>query len=148
MVAVRKIDSLYRRLLISFVGFISVILIIAMFVFSYIFVEQAEKSIEQNSYSWAGLIAKHSSPYLEHEQFDELNEVLQNANFLPFINYIHVYKVKDNGIEFFTSYNKNSNYPPIANKKNDIASLIKPRYSKDYLELIIPIKKAKEISGR
>lgn len=99
--------------------------------------------LEQNTLLWANFLAQKSIPFL-NDDIDkanlDLNKALKELIITSFINRIHIYQHNADGSnDFFTSYNKNHNFPAIKDKMNKIAKLSTFNYQDDYLELIIEI---------
>ncbi len=136
-----KVHTIHRTLLISIVGFILIFLITGINFISAMFVDEAHHTLEKHTRSWAKLIADKSISAIETNDHDKLHTSLKDLKVMEFINYVHIYRFTDSEkqLEFFTSYNKNANYPAIPDKSNQIIELSTPRYTQHYLELIAPI---------
>jgi C4-dicarboxylate-specific signal transduction histidine kinase len=108
--------------------------------------------MENNTWLWATILSDKSSPYLAERT--KKNNILLTRELdklvkkIPLINRVHVYELKKDGSsDFFTSYNKNKNFPAIKDKINEIDELKKIRNQEQYLELIIDIKNNQKTIG-
>ena len=112
---------------------------------------QQNKILEQNIFSRADFFAQKSIPYLQNEPKKthlELNKALKQYIKTPLINRIHVYQHnKDGSNHFFTSYNKNHNFPAIKDKINEISELSSINYQENYVELIVEINNKEQTLG-
>jgi signal transduction histidine kinase len=113
---------------------------------------QQNKDIEKNTWLLASLLADKSTPFLENNP-EKTNIALKReltllVKQIPLINRIHVYELKDDGSSsFFTSYNKNNNFPAVADKINEIGQLTSIRYQEQFIELIVEIKSKRKVVG-
>ncbi|MGL1957743.1 MAG: HAMP domain-containing histidine kinase [Colwellia sp.] len=146
-----KIQSVRRLLLDGMVGIVFLVLIISLSIVTSIVIDHDTERLEQDSRSWANLLAKQSITSIQSNDKNAhslLKQHFKQVIIAPFINYIHVYKTKDNGtIEFYTSYNKNRQYPPIANKIDHIDLLSNTHYHNGILEFIIKLRENGQVYG-
>jgi len=149
MTSTNKIPPIRRSLLIMITGFISIILISSTIFIASIFIEGAEKQVEQNTRHWSQIIGQYSIEPLVNDDHDALNQKLLALTSVSYINYIHVYNAQTPNSQpgFFTSYNRNNNYPAIADKIDELEELSVPRYKQNYLEFIVPIKQNENLLG-
>ncbi len=148
MTAIKKVHSIKHLLLTTIIGLISVLFIAAFSLITYILIQQANEHIEDDNLSWVKLISETSIPSLKNNEFRPLNKSLQILKTISPINYVHIYRINDsNKVEFFTSYNKNEDFPPIADKINDIERLSQLSYTSEYIELITEIKDENKVYG-
>ena len=112
---------------------------------------QQKKGLEQNTIVWANFLAQKSIPFLQElsqKTHIELNKTLKQYIKTPLINRIHIYKHnKDGKNDFFTSYNKNHNFPAIKDKIDEIEQLSSITYQDNYIELIIEINNEQQTLG-
>ena len=149
MTSSTKINSIRRRLLFFIAGGVALIQIFGFGFISLKFIENAQENIELETLYSAQSTAKQSIAYLEKNDHDGLHDLLLDMKIIPYISYIHIYRLQDDdqGIEFFTSYNRDENYPAIPDKINEINTLTETNYQGNYLEFIIPIKQEERIYG-
>ena len=149
MVAPVKTTSIKRTLLIMIVGLVTVLLLISSFIIASLYSNSAQKQLISNTKSWAKVIADQSIPFIEDKDHRNLEKKLKTLSNVPYINYIHIYSLSENTrqINFFTSYNRNSSFPPITHKIKEINTLSRPLISKKTLELIIPIAHESDLLG-
>jgi len=147
----KKTMSLKSLFIKSIFGFTSLMLLIAVGVIITKVSTQQNKILEQNIFSRADFFAQKSIPYLQNEPKKthlELNKALKQYIKTPLINRIHVYQHnKDGSNHFFTSYNKNHNFPAIKDKINEIAELSSINYQDNYVELIVEINNKEQTLG-
>lgn len=144
-----KTSSIKRTLLIMIVGLVTVALIISSYIIDSLYMGSAQKQLVSNTKSWANVISDQSVHYIKKNDHRSLEKQLKTLKSVPYLNYIHVYSLSDNTqqINFFTSYNRNSSFPPIPNKIDDINALSQPLISSNSIELIVPITNASDILG-
>lgn len=144
-----KTTSIKRTLLIMIVGLVSVLLIVSTYIIDSLYMNSAQKQLLANTKSWAEVIASHSVDYIKKNDHRTLEENIKTLQSTPFINYVHVYSLSENTqqIKFFTSYNRNSSFPPIPHKIDEINTLSRPVISAKTIELIIPISQGSDILG-
>ena len=149
MPANTKIYSIYRSLLIYVITLVIGITLAGVVSSSYFTVEEAKRSLAASAQNLSTLIAQQSIEAIENNQVQTLEKYLSNFNQLTFINYIHIYKVQENSsqVNYFTSYNKNANYPSIPDKINQIAALQQVNFNHKYAELITPIYNSDQLVG-
>ncbi|WDD99533.1 sensor histidine kinase [Thalassomonas actiniarum] len=145
MTSSAKIKSIQRHLLFLITGGVCLIQIIGISFIAMTFVDNAQQNIELESQYSAETIASRSISYLEANDHDGLHDLLLDIKNIPYINYVHIYRLQDDSeeIEFFTSYNRDENFPAIPDKIGEIDKLTTTNYTENFLELIIPIKKQK-----
>lgn len=143
------INSLRHTLLVTIAGVITLLLIVAIATITMSFIHSAKNNLEQDLRQKAALIAARSVSYLVDDNHEGLNKLLHENTFLPYVSYIHVYREQQSNktVEFFTSYNKDINFPAIANKIKDIKALSKARFGDNYVELIVPINQGQDRHG-
>lgn len=146
-----KIKSLRSLLLNSIIGLVVLSLLITSIVLIQKSQQHENKFIEQETLSWANYLAKQSAPFLQDNNdktHSELKEDLKSLIITPLINRVHVYSISDdNSAEFFTSYNKNHNFPAIKDKTDEIDQLSQFRYQETYLELMVKITSQDKLLG-
>ncbi len=149
MPATIKIHSIYRSLFLYIVGFILLVVISATSIVGYFSVENAKNNLNKNTHYWSEVIAQHSIKAVEQDEDKALESSLKLFSQSGIINYIHIYKLHSNpaSIEYFTSYNKSSHYPPISDKIDQILNLVQIKHSSKYSELISPIKSNNQLLG-
>jgi len=145
MTSSAKIKSIQRHLLFLIAGGVSLIQIVAIAFIAMTFIDNARQNIELETLYSAETIASQSIAYLEANDHDGLHDLLLEIKNIPYISYIHIYRLQSNNqdIEFFTSYNRDENYPAIPDKISEIDRLTTTNYTENFLELIIPIKQQK-----
>lgn len=146
-----KIKSLRSLLLNSIIGLVVLSLLVASLALIQRSEQHENRVIEQETLSWANYLAKQSAPYLQDNNdktHSELKEDLKRLIISPLINRVHVYGMNDDkSAEFFTSYNKNHNFPAIKDKTDEIAQLSQFRYQETYLELMVKITNQNKLLG-
>ncbi len=146
-----KIKSLRSLLLNSIIGLVVLSLLITSIVLIQKSQQHENKFIEQETLSWANYLAQQSAPFLQDNNdktHSELKEDLKSLIITPLINRVHVYSISDdNSAEFFTSYNKNHNFPAIKDKTDEIDQLSQFRYQETYLELMVKITSQDKLLG-
>ena len=145
----KQIYPIRRSLLTLITGVASVIIVASILFISSTYIDGTQKHIELNTQNWASVIAQHSIKPLENDDHEQLKTDLSALSTVPYINYVHIYRNPDNGEtpEFFSSYNRNNNYPAIPVKIAEIEKLFVPQYSQSYVELIVPIKNGNNLLG-
>ncbi|WP_170309698.1 sensor histidine kinase [Litorilituus lipolyticus] len=148
---ITKIKSLRGHYLNYIIGLVSIVLLVSFIILIDKSREYESQLLEQESQAWAKYIAKQSAPFLQdsiEKNHGELKEKLKQIIFTPTINRVHIYRVtEDQGAEFFTSYNKNHNYPAIKDKITEIGKLSGIRYQDSYLELMWKITQGQKVIG-
>lgn len=143
--------SLKSLLLKSIFGFALLSLLITLATIITKVDQQENKNLEQSTFVWANFLAQISIPFLQdgtNKTHIELHKALKRFIKTPRINRIHVYQHnKDGSNDFFTSYNKNHNFPAIKDKIDEITQLAKIRYQDNYIELIVEIKSVDKTLG-
>lgn len=116
---------------------------------AFTFIDATKKQIEASTIQWTNIIAKYSIEPLKNDDHDTLNEALSTLSFVPYINYVHIYNAQESAdkIGFFTSYNRNNNFPAIADKINELQALQSTRYQPNFLEMIVPIRDNERVLG-
>ncbi|MEI6894379.1 MAG: HAMP domain-containing sensor histidine kinase [Colwellia sp.] len=145
----RHTTSLHSQLVRTIMATSTIIILIAFAVIIYMVDKQANKLLANETRAWANLLAKSSSPFLQKNNDQiKLKALLKNLVTTPLINYIHVYRLNEDGsIEYFSSYNRNLNFPPISDKIAEISQLTHVNYQKNTLELIIKITQGQRTIG-
>lgn len=151
MSTITKIKSLRSYYLNYIIGLISLVLLISFIAIIEKSHEFESQLLEQEAQSWAKYIAQQSVPYLQgniEKHHGELKDKLKQILFTPKINRVHIYRVtEDQNAEFFTSYNRNHNFPAIKNKIDEIGKLTSVRYQSNYLELMRKITVNNKVVG-
>ncbi|RHW76609.1 ATP-binding protein [Colwellia sp. RSH04] len=151
MSTITKIKSLRSYYLNYIIGLIGVVLLTSFIVIIEKSHEFESQLLEQEAQSWAKYIAKQSAPYLQgniEKHHGELKDKLKQILFTQKINRVHIYRVtEDQNAEFFTSYNRNHNFPAITNKIDEIGKLTSVRYQGNYLELMRKITVNNKVVG-
>jgi len=142
----RNIKSLRSKFITVMVIFVSLGFLGAHGTISYFVFDFLEKELKQDAQERANMIATRSITFLETNQFNELTAVLERLQHVPHFNYVHVYQLKNDELEFFSSYNK-LNYPAIPAKTDLIAALNKPTITGNIIELIYPIESEGALLG-
>ncbi|TYK65415.1 HAMP domain-containing histidine kinase [Colwellia echini] len=111
--------------------------------------KQGAHVIADETRAWANLLANNSAQYLQSDNGQvRLKNQLKKLITTPLINHIHVYRTnQDDSIEYFSSYNRNHNYPPISDRISEIAQLSTVQHQANHLELIVKITQAQETIG-
>lgn len=145
MQKVTKSLSLQSKLLQIIMVMSAVVLLTASISLINMVDKQEDKNIINETESWANIIAQNSIPFLESNGDNSQNALKSKLSQListQLINYIHVYRVnEDKQIKYFSSYNKNHNYPAISDKIEQITELSSIQIHDDHMELIIKINK-------
>ena len=143
--------SLHSRLVRSIMALSTLILLITAISIINMVDKEGDENIASETRAWANILAKNSSRFLESDNDVsqvKLKEELKELITTPIINYIHVYRLNDDGsIEYFTSYNKNHRFPAISNKIAQISHLSTIQYKKNHLELIVKITQGPQTLG-
>jgi signal transduction histidine kinase len=113
--------------------------------------EQENETIASETHAWANILAQNSSQFLESDNDNSqsaLSSKLKKLISTPLINRIHVYRLNEDGsIEYFSSYNKNLNFPAIGDKIAQISELSTIKYEENHLELIVKITQDQHTLG-
>lgn len=113
--------------------------------------EHENKTIASETRAWANILAKNSRQFLESDNDNSqtaLNSELKKLISTPLINRIHVYRLnEDSSIEYFSSYNKNHNFPAISDKIAQISQLSTIQFDENYLELIVKVSQGQHTLG-
>ena len=113
--------------------------------------EQENETIASETHAWANILAQNSSQFLESDNDNSqsaLSSKLKKLISTPLINRIHVYRSNEDGsIEYFSSYNKNLNFPAIGDKIAQISELSTIKYEENHLELIVKITQGQHTLG-
>jgi signal transduction histidine kinase len=113
--------------------------------------KESNQNIVNETHAWANILAKSSSPFLESDNDNsqsKLKSELKKIISTSLINRIHVYRSNEDGsIEYFSSYNKNNNFPAISDKIAEISQLSTIQHEEEHLELIIKITEGQRTLG-
>jgi signal transduction histidine kinase len=113
--------------------------------------EQENQTIASETRAWANILAQNSSRFLESDNDNSqsaLSSELKKLISTPLINRIHIYRSNEDGsIEYFSSYNKNLNFPAIGDKIAQIPQLSTITYEENHLELIVKITQGQQTLG-
>ncbi|WP_082627306.1 sensor histidine kinase [Colwellia sp. TT2012] len=143
--------SLHTRLVRSILALSTIIMLSASISIINMVDKKGDENIASETRAWANILAKNSSRFLESDNDIsqvKLKEELKQLITTPMINHIHVYRLNDDGsIEYFTSYNKNHNFPAISDKIAQISQLTDIKYQHDHLELIVKITQGQQTLG-
>jgi len=143
--------SLKSLLLKSIFGFVLFILLIALTTIIAKVNQQENKTLEQSTFVWTNFLVQKSIPFLQDgtdKTHIELNKALKQYIKTPLVNRVHIYQHnKDGSNDFFTSYNKNHNFPAIKDKIDEIKELSTIKYQDNYLELIVEINSDQQTLG-
>ncbi len=146
-----KIISTQRFILKTVVSTFTITLVIMFAIFTYRSYVQNNQFTENNARSWANKIVNISIPYLkDNKNYGqiELKTKLKQLIHSSFIDYVHVYRIKNiNDIDFYTSYKKDKSLPTISDKLSTIKELPKLHYTSKYLELVVEIKVNQQLYG-
>ena len=145
-----KLISNRKYLLTSILGVAAFVLITVLA--SLIYIVQAEEKItlEKNTHAWANSLAHATVDYLVNnpkEARKKANAKLKELVTADYINYIHLYKINNEEVSYFTGFNKSIFYPSIPDKIDKIAELSSLKHEDDHIELIVAIVKNKETVG-
>ncbi|MFT5758100.1 MAG: signal transduction histidine kinase [Alteromonadaceae bacterium] len=148
MTPTKNISTLRRSFVLMIVGFVAIALIISTLIIAKIYIKHTQQELLANVQQLANLISTVTIVDLTNDDHDNLHNKLKKLNIIPNISYIHIYRVNSqNEIDFFTSYNKGSDYPAIPNKINSINVLSTPKISNEIIEFILPITQNNELYG-
>lgn len=143
--------SLHRLLVLSILALSTIILLVASMSIINLVDKQNNENIASETRTWANILAKNSSHFLESNKGNnqsKLKSELKKSITTTLINRVHIYRAKEDGsIEYFSSYNKNHNFPAIGDKISQISQLSTLQYEKDTVELIVKITKDERILG-
>jgi len=143
--------SLHRLLVLSILALSTIILLVASMSIIKLVDEKNNENVASETRIWAAILAKNSSRFLESNEGNnqsKLKSELKKSITTTLINRVHIYRVKEDGsIEYFSSYNKNHNFPAIGDKISKISQLSTLQYEKDTVELIVKITKDERILG-
>lgn len=144
-----KTTSIKRTLLIMIVGLVTVLLVLSSYIIASLYMSSAEKQLLSNTKSWAKVVSDKSIQHIKKNDHRAFEFELKTLSNVPYINYVHVYSLSENTrqINFFTSYNRNSSFPPIPHKIEEINTLSHPLISSKSIELIIPITNESDVLG-
>lgn len=143
--------SLHSRLVKSIMALTLVIIITLSMSIIHIVDEQEDQTIASETRAWANILAQNSSRFLESDNDNSqsaLSSELKKLISTPLINRIHIYRSNEDGsIEYFSSYNKNLNFPAIGDKIAQIPQLSTITYEENHLELIVKITQGQQTLG-
>ena len=143
--------SLHRRLVQSIMALSIIIVLAACMSIIHLVDEQGNQTIANETHAWANILAKNSAPFLASNNDNsqsKLKAELKELITTQLINRIHVYRLNEDGsIEYFSSYNKNHNFPAISDKISEIEKLSTIRFQQENIELIVKINQGQETLG-
>lgn len=144
-----KVRSFHRSLLFAIVGFSVLAVAFSHTVLSIMLIEEEKQHLTEDTKQWGRMISLMSIDDIINVEYDALRNKLSRTVSLSGLNYIHIYRKAPNSdkISFFTSYNRSSNHPPIAEKIAKIDELKEARISSSTIELIMPIINNDEVIG-
>jgi len=148
MVKIKSIHSLKRKLMVMIIGFIVLFVIISSLSVMTLFIEDAKKEAIHHTKFWAEFIAKSNSENIKKD--DKTIEVnLSMLDDVPYINYIHVYKVQTSSkvIVPLARYKNKNIGVEILDKTDQIAELSTPSFNEGIIEVIVPIVHQSQIVG-
>lgn len=151
MTSIKNIRSFRSILINALIGFFLLTLVASLATLIIKSQQHENKLVEQEALSWANYLAKQSAPFLENHNdktYSELKEDLAHLIVTPLLNRVHVYRINDDkSVDFFTSFNKNHNFPAIKAKTNEVERLKQFRYQENYLERIVEISNGQKVLG-
>jgi signal transduction histidine kinase len=149
MTKTMKRKSIRKILLLSITGLGTILLVISVALLVKLASDDALQKQIKTSNSWAKFIAQQSVSYIQENEHDSFYNKLKALSHVPNINYIHIYIINNpnKDIAFFTSYNRNDNYPAIPDKISKIERLSIPTVFNDTIEYITPISSQNKIIG-
>ena len=141
--------SLHNRLVRSIMALAAVIILTTSAAIIYMVDKEGTQNIADETHAWANLLGNNSVQYLQSVDGQiKLKSQLKKLVTTPLINHIHVYRIDENeSIEYFSSYNRNHNFPPIGDRISEISQLSTIKYQKDHLELIVKITQEQQTLG-
>ena len=143
--------SLHSRLVKSIMALTLLLIIIVSMSIITMVGEHENKTIANETRAWASILASNSSRFLESDNDNSqtaLSSELKKLISTPLINRIHVYRLNEDGsIEYFSSYNKNHNFPAISDKISQITRLSTIQHEENHLELVVKITQGQHILG-
>jgi signal transduction histidine kinase len=148
MEKMKNIHSLQRKLMIMIIGFIFLFITISSFIVANLFIEDAKKESISNINNLAELIANTNNLNLFNDEVLLVDNYLSKFKYVPSIGHVHIYKIfpQPKGITFFASYNKRTD-DPTPEKSNRINELSLAKFSKNIIELMMPITHQDKIVG-
>ena len=149
MASTIKINSIRSSLLLMITGFTLLSVFLSMAIIANIFINDSKEQIKQSTKQLAHILASQSVTDIRNNNYDQLNESLKSIKYITNVNYVHIYRRNPttNKTDFFTSYNRNKNYPAIPDKIHEIDKLASIVLSDNKIEFIAPIKENKIILG-
>jgi signal transduction histidine kinase len=113
------------------------------------FVSGVQDQVSINIKYWTNLIGEKSSPYVLSDARDDLKKHLTLPAEIPFVNYVHVYRLNTDSakLELFYSYKRSERRSAIPEKSSDISNLLVPKFIQNYVEYMHPIKHNNEVIG-
>lgn len=145
-----KLISIRNFLLTSILGVASFVLIAIVMSVIFIIEAQEKSALEKSTVAWANSLAQASVSYLIDNQKDakrNLNTKLKSLVTSEHINYVHLYKVKEETATYFTGFNKSIYFPPISNKIDQLDVLSTLKQHSNYIELAVKIEHNKKLVG-
>ena len=145
----KKTISLHNHVVRSIMALTTVIILIAYIAIIYMVDKQTTQVIVDETRAWASLLSKNSSQYLQSSHSEnKLKSQLKRWVTTPLVNYVHIYRInKDDSINYFSSYNRNHNFPPISDKITEISQLSTLQYNDNHIELIVKITQENQVLG-
>lgn len=144
-----KTQSLYRTLLLRIGGIILAISLIVSLVTMSMLTKREYKALAGKTQIWAKIIAENSHKEIKNNDNHGMHQRLTSLSNVALMNYIHIYTWKKNTseLEIFTSYNRNSSFPAIADRIEKIPALSTPKSNNGYIEYIHPIQEENIVIG-
>jgi len=149
MTSPTNINSIRSSLVLMIPGFTLLVVFLSIALIANIFINDNKNQIQQNVKQLAYIIGSQSLFDIKSNNYDHLNQSLASIKHIANINYVHIYRINPNSseIDFFTSYNRNKNYPAIIDKISEIEKLSTVKFSDNIIEYIAPIAEEDQILG-
>ncbi|NMP30327.1 sensor histidine kinase [Thalassotalea sp. M1531] len=138
MSANRKVKSLRSKYISIMALFVTFAFVGGHFAVSYFVFEHLEEDIAKDTIERGNMIANRSANFIIEDKFNEYKLVLNGLEALPRFNYVHIYQMKNDALEFFSSYNKKG-FPAIPSKEAFIEQYKTPVITENIVELIYPV---------
>ena len=149
MPTTKHIWSIRRICLFSIIGLISLLSIISISIITQQHTNSYNTLAENHIKYWANVLTEESRSYLVNSERQALKDNLVISEQIPTLNYLHIYQLnkRTEALELFYSYKRDERRSAIAEKSNDIESLLIPRFKEKYLEYMQAIKVNEKIIG-
>lgn len=142
--------SLHRLLTLSLLALSTIIILIVSISIINRVDQKHNENIVNETRTWANFLAKNSLRFIKNNTNNpsELKRQLRESITTGLINRVHIYRFNENDtIEYFTSYNKNHNFPAISAKTAEISQLSTVHFEDNYIELIVEITDNERLLG-